>query len=85
MAEARSTTQLDFLQAIEAIRMYTARHEGQLPNRLDQINAVPVPKDPVTFEDFTYERMGKQAVLEIPASGGRRMAGRWRATIQIGE
>lgn len=83
MAEARSTTHLNFLQTVEAIRMHAARNDGQLPKSLSEIKVVPPAKDPVTLEDFDYELIGREAVLTIPPSGGRRTAGRWTASIRI--
>jgi hypothetical protein len=84
-AEARSWTSLNFLQTIEAIRMYAADHEGRLPDSLDDIRSVPVPRDPATMEAFTYERQGAEATLEIPPIPRRAPVGRWRVTIRIRE
>jgi hypothetical protein len=52
------------LRTIEAIRMYAAEHDGQLPERLDEITRVPVPIDPATNQPFRYQRTGDTAVLE---------------------
>jgi hypothetical protein len=82
-AEARSWTSLNFLQTIEALRMYAADHDGQLPDSLDDIRSVPVPRDPVTMGSFAYERRGTEAILEIPAVPGRAAVARWRVTIGI--
>ena len=84
-AEARNWTFLNFLQTIEAIRMYAAEHDGRLPDTLDDIRSAPVPLDPVTMAPFTYERQGDEAILEIPPVSGRQVAARWRTTIRIRE
>jgi len=58
------------LQCIEAIRLYTALHNGKFPNQLSDITQVPVPDDPVTHKAFVYTRSDEKAVLEMPALKG---------------
>jgi hypothetical protein len=58
------------LQYIEAIRLYTASHGGQLPQTLADIAEVSLPKDPVTGAAFRYTRTAATAVLESPAPAG---------------
>jgi hypothetical protein len=58
------------LQCIEAIRLYTALHNGKFPNQLSDIIQVPVPDDPVTHKAFVYTRSDEKAVLEMPALKG---------------
>jgi hypothetical protein len=41
-------------RAIEALRMYAAAHQSQLPSSLDKIDAVPIPVDPMTGKPFVY-------------------------------
>src|SRR5262249_35611813 len=48
--------QIALLLAIEAIRLYAAAHDGQLPETLDQVTEVPLPEDPATGKPFLYRR-----------------------------
>ncbi len=50
------------LQTVEAIRMYGAAHDGQLPKTLDQLS-VPAPQDPFTGKPLEYEYDQDHAVL----------------------
>jgi hypothetical protein len=61
-AQTRMQQQIALVQAIEAIRMYAAMHEGKLPHELS-LAPVPVPNDPVTGMPFNYEQVGDTAVL----------------------
>jgi hypothetical protein len=69
-AAERAGVQLDrrvaVLRVIEAIRMYSAGHDGALPDSLDAIEQVPVPIDPATGTPFAYERDGDFATLSAP-------------------
>ena len=51
-----------YLQTIEAIRDYAARHDGKLPTRLDALD-LPAPRDPLTEKPFLYELTGQEASL----------------------
>jgi hypothetical protein len=55
------------LRVIEALRLYAAKHDGQLPARLDDIKDVPIPVDPYTGKPFDYTRDGDKATLSAPA------------------
>ena len=57
------------LRRREAIRLHAAE-TGNLPASLDEVTVVPVPKNPVTNEDYAYRLDGDTAVLELPASDG---------------
>ncbi len=57
------------LQCLEAMRLYSAAHEGKFPKQLSDITRIPVPNDPVTGKPFIYSRSGAKVVLEIPAMG----------------
>jgi hypothetical protein len=63
-AEARGERSLAALRCVEAIRLYTAAHGGQLPASLDEIRDVPIPINPVTGKAFGYRLEGEVAVLE---------------------
>jgi len=60
---------LAVLQCLEAMRLYSASHEGKFPKQLSDITRIAVPNDPATGKPFIYSRTGSQVVLEIPASG----------------
>jgi len=65
-ALARMDRDIAALRCIEAIRLYAASHDGNLPAALEAITAVPVPTDPMTGKPFPYEPTGKTAVLTLP-------------------
>jgi hypothetical protein len=67
--QMRLDWQLNALQAVEAIRLHAAE-TAKLPASIDEITVVPVPKNPVTNEDYVYRLDGDTAVLELPASDG---------------
>ena len=52
------------LRCVEAIRLYAATHEGNLPPSLDAIHEVPIPISPVTGKPFGYCLEGDVAVLD---------------------
>jgi hypothetical protein len=54
------------LRVIEALRLYAAAHDGQLPKQLSDITEVPIPDDPVTGLPFEYELVGGKARLSGP-------------------
>jgi hypothetical protein len=65
-ASDRADRQCALLRVEEAIRLYASAHSGQLPESLDKIDAVPIPKDPMTGASFVYRREGDHAVIETP-------------------
>lgn len=85
-----ATTRLDrdvaLLRCVEAIRMYAATHDGNLPERLADITQVPVPEDPYTGQGFSYSVQGDVATLESAAPEGFEdqggLAKRYRITIR---
>lgn len=79
-AELRLAWQLDAMQAVEAIRMHAAK-TGKLPDSLDQITVVPVPRNPLTEKPFEYKLDGDTATLDLPASDGMTVA--WRFEIKL--
>jgi hypothetical protein len=58
------------LRTIEAIRVYAAAHDGELPASLDEIQEVPVPINPMTGQAFPYRLEGGRAVLEVSSPAG---------------
>jgi len=47
-----------------------ATHDGKLPERLEDINEVPVPNNPATGKPFAYRLNGTTAILELAPSTG---------------
>jgi len=63
-AVVRNERDIAVLRVIEALRIYAAGHEGQLPVKLTDVTEVPVPPDPVTGEPFIYRLEGDTAYLQ---------------------
>jgi hypothetical protein len=53
------------LRVFEALRVYAAAHDGQLPQQLTDINEVPVPVNPYDGKPFSYHRDGSRAQLSV--------------------
>jgi hypothetical protein len=70
-AEARCDQIIALTQAVEAIRMYGAAHDGKLPPTLDDLQ-VPPPIEPFTGKPIDYEYHGHRAVLNGHAVPGLR-------------
>ncbi len=51
------------LRTIEALRLHAAANGGKLPESLNEINEVPVPRDPATGEPFVYRAADDVALL----------------------
>jgi hypothetical protein len=63
-AQLRQHRYLSALRAIEALRLYAARH-GELPRTLADVREVPLPDDPVTNAPFVYGGGGNIATLTM--------------------
>lgn len=61
-AQLRQHRFLSVLRAIEALRLYAARH-GKWPETLADVREVPVPHDPVTNAPFVYQASDNNATL----------------------
>jgi hypothetical protein len=57
------------IRCIEALRIYAAAHNGELPATLDDIKEVPVPLNPITGKPFPYHMEGKTGVLDAVDDG----------------
>jgi hypothetical protein len=68
-AHTRAERKIAVLRVLEALRLHAAAHDGQLPDKLEQITAVPVPSDPMTGQPFAYERNGPTATLTSRVPG----------------
>jgi hypothetical protein len=62
LAEVRFERRIAMQRVIEALRMHAAQ-AGRLPDKLDEVTAVPVPNDPGTGKPFEYQRDGATATL----------------------
>ncbi|MBC8352635.1 MAG: hypothetical protein H8E66_11635 [Planctomycetes bacterium] len=83
-AAARLERQLAAVQTIEAIRLYAASHDGELPKSLDEIESVVVPSNSVYLKQLEYRVDGKQAVLEtVPRSKDRRRSDVYRYQLRV--
>jgi hypothetical protein len=67
-AEVRLERDVAALRVIEAVRMYAAENNGQLPKQLTDIEQVPVPMNPATGKPLVYHVEGRKAILELPPS-----------------
>ncbi|HCO95495.1 MAG TPA: hypothetical protein DIU00_16365, partial [Phycisphaerales bacterium] len=58
------------------IRHYAATHNGQLPEKLNDISQMEVPMDMLSDKPFEYRRTATGAVLQsaIPEGGNERDA-----------
>ena len=65
------SSEVALLRHVEALRLYAAAHDGQLPAKLTDIG-VPLPVDPFTGKPFDYEVEGATAHLRGPAPGGAK-------------
>ncbi len=68
VAQARMQQRIAMLQTIEAIRMYAAEHDGQLPSKLSDL-PVPIPNDPLADAPLMYELQGAVATLSGRSAG----------------
>jgi hypothetical protein len=84
LADVRLSRRLAILQAIEALRMHAAAHNGALPDKLDDVKMMPVPDDPGTGKPFEYQHDGKTATLisRIPGEAPLTTALRYRVTVR---
>lgn len=64
---ARLDREIALLRIVEAVRDYSARHDGQPPATLDDIKDLPVPIDPVRGQPFRYEQHGQNVTIESPS------------------
>ena len=68
-AQMRLHWQMNALRVVEALRMHAAETEG-FPASLEDVQVVPVPKNPITEQPYIYRLDGETAVLELPFSDG---------------
>lgn len=64
LSVARLEREIALLRTVEALRLYAAAHDGQLPGSLEEVTDVPVPVDPVWWKPFQYQLRQGTATLE---------------------
>jgi hypothetical protein len=62
-AQGRLEQRIALLRHVEALRLYAAAHEGQLPQKLEEA-PVPLPPDPFTGKPFVYKVEATTARLQ---------------------
>ncbi len=62
IAQGRLEQRIALLRHVEALRLYGAEHDGQLPEKLADI-PLPLPVDPFTGKPIRYQREGATAHL----------------------
>ena len=79
MISNRLDNRLNGLQCIEALRHYAAEHTGQLPQELDDMKNMEIPKDTMRDKAFEYSRTAFGATLRsaVPEGGNERDAVRY--------
>jgi hypothetical protein len=83
VALARTERRTAALRLVEALRLHAAE-TGKLPERLDQVKVVPVPKDPATGKAFEYKLDGDTATITslIPGEPAEKGALRLKVTLR---
>jgi hypothetical protein len=71
-AQARLDQKIAMLAHVEALRIYAAEHDGNLPAKLDDIK-LPLSVDPFTGKAFGYEVSGATAIIKGTPSKGDEM------------
>jgi hypothetical protein len=84
LAQVRIQRKLAALRVIEALRMHAAANNGELPEKLDEINVTAVPNDPGTGKSFEFHRDGQTATLisRIPGEPIETTGLRYRVTVR---
>jgi hypothetical protein len=70
IAALRCDRRFAILRAVEAVRLYAANHNGQLPKGWNDITEVPVPLDPASNKPFEYTVNGNKVTILAPKAPG---------------
>jgi hypothetical protein len=70
----RSMRHTNLLRTVEALRTYAAEHD-RWPEKLDEIKAVPVPRDPYADRPFEYSLLNDLAILSPAPDFGKEYSG----------
>ncbi len=79
-SEARTQWTVARLRIFEALRIYAAGHEGKLPEKLEDVAEVPIPRNPFDDKPFLYHCEGNRAVLDC-ADGPPGLPWRYEITM----
>jgi hypothetical protein len=71
IAASRLDRDMAILRLVEAMRIYGAGHDDQLPPAIDDVSEVPVPLDPIAGKPFEYRLAGDTAILQVTPLRGR--------------
>jgi len=71
-AQVRLERRIASLRAVEAVRLYAARHDGKPPATLAEATEVPVPADPATGQPFEYAAEGNRFTIHVPPPPGEK-------------
>lgn len=82
--EKRFENNLNVLQCVEAIRHYAATHDGRLPDKLDDVTDLELPKDAFTGKPSEYRRTERGAVVQssMPEGGDAVDMTRYEVVLQ---
>lgn len=73
-AHYRQQQTLERLKIVHAIRLHARKNGGELPDSLEDIKVVPVPKiDPISGKPFVYKRNGNTASVDYMTYAPSRM------------
>jgi hypothetical protein len=74
LAQGRLEQRIALLRHVEALRLYSAEHDGRLPEKLTDC-PVPLPDDPFTGKPFRYEVAGNTAHVRGTPPPGEKNPG----------
>ncbi len=78
LAQERLQRTIAALAILESLRNYAAKHDGQLPAKLADVDEQPIPNDPICGAPFSYAVADNVATLSAPTPKGR-LAESWTA------
>jgi hypothetical protein len=84
-AQVRTERRIASLRTVEAVRLHAAKNGGQLPAKLADVTAVPVPADPVIGEPFEYVVEGNTFTINVPPPPGSRpeQGNHWKYVVTV--
>lgn len=83
-AEVRTERRVASLRAVEAVRLYAAKHD-KLPATLADVREVPVPVDPATGQAFEYVVDGDRFTVNVPPPPGEpaNQSNTWKYVVTV--
>ncbi len=66
-AQGRLDRDTAALRTLEALRGYAATHDGNWPQKLADVTELPIPRDPVTGQEFPFQVQAGRAELWLTA------------------